>query len=181
MGPFICSVMVCWFGWSVSPWWCAAIVGRPPCGLIISCPLTTAGSGRRFDAGGVRLPPPPRWLGLLSVLGRWLCCCWLFVFCWSRCGGLWLFCVLLCVALCLFWCCSRLHGEETAGCFAWFVFLVSHGGWVALSCGAMELSAVCDCGISWSYSLTFFNACNKSLTAKLLHQGYRYHKLQKSF
>ena len=26
---------------------------------------------------------------------------------------------------------------------------------MALSRGAMGLSAVCDCGISWSYSLTF--------------------------
>ena len=26
-----------------------------------------------------------------------------------------------------------------------------------------------------------FNACNKSLTAKLLQQGYQYHKLQKTF
>ena len=25
------------------------------------------------------------------------------------------------------------------------------------------------------------NACNRSLTAKLLQQGYRYHKLQKAF
>ena len=26
-----------------------------------------------------------------------------------------------------------------------------------------------------------FNACNKCLTAKLLKQGYRYHKLRKAF
>ena len=35
-----------------------------------------------------------------------------------------------------------------AGCFALFVFLVSHGGWAALPRGATGLSAVCDCGIS---------------------------------
>ena len=35
-----------------------------------------------------------------------------------------------------------------AGCFAWFVFLVSRGGWGALPRGAAGLSAVCDCGIS---------------------------------
>ena len=29
--------------------------------------------------------------------------------------------------------------------------------------------------------MTDFNAGNKSLTAKLLQQGYRYHKLQKTF
>ena len=34
-----------------------------------------------------------------------------------------------------------------------FVFLVSRGCCVALPCGAIGLSAVCDCGISWSYSL----------------------------
>ena len=32
----------------------------------------------------------------------------------------------------LFWFCSCLAGEEIAGCFAWFVFLVSRGGCVAL-------------------------------------------------
>ena len=39
-------------------------------------------------------------------------------------------------------------GGEGAGCFAWFVFLVSRGGWVALPRGATGLSAVCDYGIS---------------------------------
>ena len=33
---------------------------------------------------------------------------------------------------------------------------MSRDGCVALSCGAMGLSAVCDCGISLSYSLTIF-------------------------
>ena len=33
---------------------------------------------------------------------------------------------------------------------------MSRDGWVALPRGAMGLSAVCDCGISWSYSLTIF-------------------------
>ena len=32
-----------------------------------------------------------------------------------------------------------------------------------------------------SYHMADFNARNKSLTAKLLQQGYRYHKLRKSF
>ena len=40
------------------------------------------------------------------------------------------------------------RGGGKGGCFAWFVFLVSRGGGVALPCGAMGLSAVCDCGIS---------------------------------
>ena len=33
-------------------------------------------------------------------------------------------------------------------CFAWFVFLVSRGGWAAILRGASGFSAVCDCGIS---------------------------------
>ena len=40
------------------------------------------------------------------------------------------------------------------------VFLVSRDGCVALPRGAMGLSAFCDCGISWSNSLTFFRNSN---------------------
>ena len=43
---------------------------------------------------------------------------------------------------------SSSDGEKRVGCFAWFVFLVSRDGCVALSRGAMGLSAVCNCGIS---------------------------------
>ena len=39
-------------------------------------------------------------------------------------------------------------GEERAGCFALFVFLVSRECCVALPHDATGLSAVCDCGIS---------------------------------
>ena len=35
-----------------------------------------------------------------------------------------------------------------ASCIAWFVSVVSRGGWVALPRGALGLAAVCDCGIS---------------------------------
>ena len=38
--------------------------------------------------------------------------------------------------------------EERAGCFAYFVFLVSHDCCVDIPLGAMGLSAVCDCDIS---------------------------------
>ena len=38
--------------------------------------------------------------------------------------------------------------RERAGCFAWFVLLVSCDGCVAFPRCAMGLSAVCDCGIS---------------------------------
>ena len=44
--------------------------------------------------------------------------------------------------------CNHLDGEDRAGCFAFFVFLVSRDCCVALPRGAMGLSAVCDCGIS---------------------------------
>ena len=44
--------------------------------------------------------------------------------------------------------CNHLDGDERAGCFAWFVFLVSPGCCVALPRGAKDLSAVYDCGIS---------------------------------
>ena len=33
---------------------------------------------------------------------------------------------------------------------------MSHDDWVALPCGAMGLSVVCDCGISWSYLLFLY-------------------------
>ena len=39
-------------------------------------------------------------------------------------------------------------GEERAGCFALFIFLVSRDCCVALPHDATCLSAVCDCGIS---------------------------------
>ena len=58
-----------------------------------------------------------------------------------------LFYVLLYVTLCLFWYCNHLNGVD------YFVFLVSLDGWAALPRGAVGLFGVCDCGISWSYSL----------------------------
>ena len=43
---------------------------------------------------------------------------------------------------------NHLDGEERAGCFALFVFLVSRDCCVTLPRSAAGLSAVCDCGIS---------------------------------
>ena len=40
------------------------------------------------------------------------------------------------------------YGEERAGCFALFVFLLSRDFYVALPRSAMGLSAICDCGIT---------------------------------
>ena len=50
----------------------------------------------------------------------------------------------------------HLDGEERAGCFAYFVFLVSRDCCGALPRGAINLSAVCDCGISDHAHLLFF-------------------------
>ena len=52
------------------------------------------------------------------------------------------------VNLCKFKFFNHLDAKERAGCFTWFVFLVSRDCCAALPCGAICLSAVCDCGIS---------------------------------
>ena len=64
-----------------------------------------------------------------------------------------MFYVLLYVALCPFYYCNHLDGEERAGCFGQFVFLVSRDGSAALPYVATGLSAVCDCGILTYYFL----------------------------
>ena len=53
---------------------------------------------------------------------------------------------------------NPLDGEERAGCFTLFVFLVSCDCYcsVALPHGDVGWSALCDCGISYSYSLAFY-------------------------
>ena len=55
--------------------------------------------------------------------------------------------------------------RERAGCFAKFVFLVSRDCCVAITLSVMGLSAVCDCDISQSYSLTIFgcHSCEQGL------------------
>ena len=63
----------------------------------------------------------------------------------------------------IFWFLNSELDLKRADCFAKFVFLVSRDGWAALPRGATGLSAVCECGISWSYSLTIFKS--------LLRQG----------
>ena len=50
----------------------------------------------------------------------------------------------------------RERERERAVCSTLFAFLVSCDCYVALSHEALGLSAVCDCGISWSYWLVFF-------------------------
>ena len=65
-------------------------------------------------------------------------------------------CSLFCCALLYVHSSFAIDWEERAGCFALFVFLVPRDCCVALPHVAMGLSAICDCGISLSYSLTFF-------------------------
>ena len=64
---------------------------------------------------------------------------------------------LLCVTLCSFWFYNHRDGEERAGYFTWFVFLVPHDCYVAILRGAMGLSAVCDCVFSDHTHLLFLN------------------------
>ena len=54
-----------------------------------------------------------------------------------------MFYALVCATLCPFWFCNHLDGEEKAGGFAMFVFLLSRE-----CCGAMDLSVVYECDIS---------------------------------
>ena len=61
------------------------------------------------------------------------------------------------LCLCTLYFCNHLDREERAGCFAYLVFLVSPDCYLALPCGAMGLSAVCNLGISLSYSLTIYD------------------------
>ena len=66
-------------------------------------------------------------------------------------------CFLVCYFMSILVLQSSWWGRERASCFTLFVFLASHDGWAALPRGATGLSGVCDYGISWSYSLTFFD------------------------
>ena len=58
--------------------------------------------------------------------------------------------------MCPFLFCNHLDGEERAGCFALFVFMVSCYCCVVLPHDVTGVSAVFDCGISRLYSLTIF-------------------------
>ena len=107
--------------------------------------------GRRFGTRKMQLSLT--WLWLMYVLRRWFCCCLLL--------PLWDFVIVLCFVVRYFMSILILQssrwGRERAGCFGFFfVFLVSCDCCVSLPHDATDLSAVCDCGISWSYSLTIF-------------------------
>ena len=62
-----------------------------------------------------------------------------------------------------FWFCNGLDEEKRAGCFTLIAFLIPCACWcsVSLPYSAVGCSAVCDCGISLSYSLTFLQEIMK--------------------
>ena len=97
------------------------------------------------------------------TLLTWFCCYWFIVLCMSHC--LWRFCVVLCFSMHYFMSFlvlqSSWRGRESwLLCF--FVFWMScyFKSSVALLHSAVGWAAVCDCGISWSYSLTFWVVCS---------------------
>ena len=73
------------------------------------------------------------------------------------CGCSVLVFVVLCITVCPFWFCNHLEEEEGAGCFAFnFLRMSCYCKYsVTLPDGAVGRSAVCDCDISRSDSLTF--------------------------
>ena len=70
--------------------------------------------------------------------------------------------IFLCFVVCNFMSilvCNHLDGEERAGCFAWFVLLMSLDRCAALPCGAISLSAVCEIVVfpDHTHLLFFYN------------------------
>ena len=55
--------------------------------------------------------------------------------------------IVLCFVVRYFVSIVALHGEERAGCFAFFVFLVPRDCYVDLRHDTTGFPAVCDCGI----------------------------------
>ena len=109
-------------------------------------------------------PPHPQWLRLMSVLRRCFCCCWSVV--WCAIHWLWGLCFCLCFVV--HYCVSFLVLQSSlTGRESWL--LCSYVSWMSFYCkcsvtlpyGAVGWSAVCDCGISWSYSLfdMFYDWC----------------------
>ena len=66
---------------------------------------------------------------------------------------------MFCSTLCPFWFCNHLAGEERELISLLLLYCEYHvAGYrsFTLPRGAMGWSVVCDCGISWSYSLTSY-------------------------
>ena len=135
VSPFLYFIVVLQFDYNVSLLWYIAIVRNPSFELNMFVLQQQQNLGRRFGTSKMHLSP--LWLWLLSVLRRWLCCCWLLLqfmdfvivlFC----------CALLCVHLSF---AIILMGKrELVAC------LVSRDCCVVLPHDATGLSAVCDRG-----------------------------------
>ena len=130
-----------------------AIVRNPQCELNIFFVFQQQQNlGRRFGNSKLHLIPivalavARSKAGVLLLLIR----SWLLLPLWNSVIVLCFCCALLCVHSSF---AIISMGKRELDCSALFVFLVSHDCCVALPHVSMALSAVCDCGISWSYSL----------------------------
>ena len=70
-------------------------------------------------------------------------------------SGFCVYSMFCCTLLCVLSSFAIILMGKRGGCFTLFVFLVPCVCYVALPYGARGRSAVCDCGISLSYSLAF--------------------------
>ena len=91
--------------------------------------------------------------------------------------------VLFCCSLCPLWCCNHQAGKELS-CFCCVL------GVMGLFSSLLRCVCSTSYGVYTSQLIHFarassyvadFNTRNKLLTQKLLKQGYRYHKLRKTF
>ena len=97
---------------------------------------------------------PPQWLRMLSVLRRWFCCCWLLFIDTPIVG----------VCNCSKFCCTLLYVHSSLAIILMrkreLVALLNSSSWWLVMVVRLFLAVpqgclgVCDCGISWSYSLT---------------------------
>ena len=94
--------------------------------------------GRRFGTSKMHLSP--RWLKLLSVLWRWLCCCWLFVYCYSHVG----------VCNCSMFCCMILYVRSSIA-----IILMGKRELVAL----LNLSSWCLVMVEWLFLVVPWVVC----------------------
>ena len=97
----------------------------------------------------------PPCLRLLSALIRCFCGCWLCLLLIPLWESVIVQCFVVRYFMSILVLQSSWWGRESWS-LRLLVFLVSCNGCVALPLGVMGLLAVCDCGISWSYSLIIF-------------------------
>ena len=80
-----------------------------------------------------------RWLRLLSVLRRWFCCCWLFVYCYSHCG----------VCNCSMFCCTLLYVHSSIAIILMgkreLIALLNLSSWCLVMVGRLFLAVPRGC------------------------------------